>query len=768
MKTGYRQLLLTTAVLAFACTATAQETTPPAEEESSFLLGTVTVTATRREENMQTVPVSVTAVTEAQIEALGLKDVSDLERLTPNLAIKAVSGKPNDPIIVVRGMLNRSSDATLDTAVGVYSDEVFLGRGYSVLGQFLDIDRVEVLRGPQGTLFGRNTIGGAIQVVTKKPVIGGDSDAYVSAGTGNFNLIDLKAAGTLPLGDKAAIRLAGNYLKHDGFTTSYLVDDTVPGYYVDGVSPMEAIDTNDKDNYALRASFAVEPTPSSRLDLSAYKSKSKTNGVLTVGIQGDLGGGDGTGPFAATPYGGRAIGQANSQVRQNDFWSGVTDVRPSSESDVEIYTGKFQYDFANNMTLKAILSNAQASQVAANNADGIVAGMGTPLIYENSSYPNSDVEQSTAELQLAGSSDRIDWIAGLYYFTEEAHDRNWFIGNGVIGPSTLVDVVAENTSQSIYGSATFRATDRFSVRAGGRYTEDEKGYTGRTTDSLGACIYGAISPCLFTPDPAESQKFTWDISGDYSLTDNIFAYAKVATGYRTGGISLNANSADTALPFREDEVISYEAGIKADIGNTARINLTAFYVDYSDIQQNFLSGDAERVGCIPVGSAPIVQTLLTCNAGDATSQGFEIEGSWQLTSNLGLRFGGGYTDFAYDDPSTIQVFLPEWNYSLTGVYDIEVAGRPLQAMLSYQSSADFYSNGAYAVRDQSRFDGYSLLDARLSYEWNENLELAVWGRNLANEEYFETGTYAANPVFVQHYGNPGAPRTYGATMTYRF
>ena len=765
----------------------------------SALLNEMIVTATRRQEVQNTVPISVTAITGDKLREARVQNIQDLHNDVPNLTVNNALGGDNAAIMNIRGLVQASSDSTLDTAVGVYQDDVFLARSFSVLGQLLDVERVEVLRGPQGTLFGRNTIGGAIQIVSKKPQIGAGSDAYVNISAGNHGLIEASAASTFQMGDSLAVRIAANVSEHDGHTTSYLVDDTfnpATGQfgYVDGVSPvLEEIDTDNRDTVAYRASIAWLPTESTSVDLSFYHYEDDTNGVLLRGRTGDLGS-----PNLAV---GDLVtaGRGFSSLTADDFYSGLTPLQTNGDAEVDIAIATIEHQISDDLSVKVIASNATAENNEVTNTDGLVQSLvgavPAPATVLLRSLRDQEVEQSTLEIQMSGTvSDSINWIAGIYYFEEESIDiraealRSPFfettpaallpppvqqLAGGI--PSTFIDVVAENESASIYGSVDWALNDALTLRFGGRYTEDTKGYIGQSVRAGGVippgvelCVYTQIptslAPCLLTNE-ADFENFTWDISADYRFSGATFGYAKVGTGYRTGGISLNANNADTAAPFNEDEVISYELGLKSDIGDRAHINAALFYVDYTDVQQNVLSSFANSCA----RTLPEEQVIITCNLGDAESYGFELEGVWQISDAFGMLASLGYTNFEYDDPNTLPTNSPEWALSISGIYSTELMGYPLRGILTYQASDDSWSSSDSNLDEVLNLvEGYSLLNARLTLQVNENMSLSLWGSNLTEDEYYRAVTTASSAFGLFNAGLPGAPRTFGLDVKYDF
>lgn len=796
------------ALLAIAGPAWAQEGAPEQEaaqgeeRDSVFRLGNVVVTATRKEEDLNSVPVSVSAISDAQLEALGAQDIGDLQVTVPNFNVQAVVTRPNDPILVIRGLLKRDGDATLDTAVGVYTDEVFLARGYSVLGQLLDVDRVEVLRGPQGTLFGRNTIGGAVQVISNKPVLDGENDGYFKASAGSFDLLQLEGANTFHLGENAALRIAAKSVNRSGYTTTYLVDDSGPNGYQSGDPILETIDTNDENSQSYRVSFAWEPTDDTRLDLSAYHSQSDTNGVMSKGLSGDLGGlvpvyAGGT---AACAPGGCATPVAESDIAGGDFYKSLSDVRPKADSEVDIYIARLEHDFGG-VTAKLIASHAEAESSSALNTDGIV-GFNDDLVFdlptgarlgkESHAFSIGDVEQSTLEAQLLGNfGDTVDWLLGVYYFEETANDIAYNPGSDLTplgAPVSIADVTAKNDSRSIYGGITWSLTDKLKTRVGGRYTEDNKNFLGRSrtldlATGVATCAFnpaltfnssigagGYVDPACVLKNTQSSENFTWDVSLDYQLSDASFLYGKVATGYRTGGISLNANSPESAAPFDEDRILTYEIGLKQDIGSSAHVNIAVFYSEYEDVQQNVISSSILPLGldCAPgYAGAPVI---LTCNIGDAEISGLEVDGVWRLTDALTLQGTYGYTDLQFKEGNYIPLFQPESSYSVSAVYETEIFDRDLQATLSYQKSGEWYGGTTTGgvPGDFSKVDGYSLLNARLAYNLTDTAQIAVWGRNLLEDEYYSASVTVTNALYSLNSGVPGAPRMIGVDFKVSF
>jgi len=243
--------------------------------------------------------------------------------------------------------------------------------------------------------------------------------------------------------------------------------------------------------------------------------------------------------------------------------------------------------------------------------------------------------------------------------------------------------------------------------------------------------------------------------------------AKVGTGYRTGGISLNANSAQTAQPFNEDEVTSYELGLKTELGEKARLNASVFYVDYTDVQQNLLSTDQNS--CQPGNVNGGTGVIITCNLGDGESVGFEVDTVWQISESFGLSANVGYTDFTFDDPKTRRTLTPEYTYAVSGIYTSKIASMPLRGILSYTFGDDFFVTGDADIPEElTKLEGSRLLSLSIEMQITENLDLTLWGRNLLEDEYFNFSTGTTNDFAIFTGGFPGEPRTFGVELNYEF
>jgi iron complex outermembrane receptor protein len=673
---SYASTLIISTVLMGMTPALAQ-TEGGSGQSSEVNEGDIVVTATRREETLRTVPVSVTAVTGTAIQARGITNVENLASSVPNLAVRPAAATKSAAVLTIRGQVQRDNLPTLDPSVGVYVDDTYLARSYAVLTELLDVQRVEVLRGPQGTLFGRNTIGGAIRVITNKPDVSGGLTGTFSASVGNFGLLEMSGAVTVPLiQDRLAIRYAGNIRKRDGYTHTFLITEpyTGPG------SVIREIDTNNDQITSHRLSLAFHPADSTKIDASYYYFDEDSDGSLAVNLTGDI---------ARTSFTTFATTFSNSPQRAADFYSALSSVAPYSHAKTQIASANFTQDLTDNITFKLMGSYVNSSNQSSNNADGIVTDSVALVQFEPEL--NQRQNQYTGEAQITGTNlgGFLDWIGGLYYFKETGYDLRPDTGRpegtrifGSRAAAVGFEGIARNKSQSAYLSLTAHVTPQLTIRAGGRYTKDTKGIEGHNRlAQSGVCIYtpGPGIVTSTTPNgPCELRRtdtfsyWIYDFGVDYKLTDDIFVYAKTGNGYRGGGQQLRSVNAFTNQAFSPDKVVNYEAGVKASFANVVNLNAAVFHVDYSKVQQSLI--------LVPPAAPVPTSTTMVVNLGRANVDGFEIEGS--IRPFQGLRFDGavGYNRVKFDDPATVQPYSPKWKYSLATTFEQPIGSAKLRGI----------------------------------------------------------------------------------------
>jgi iron complex outermembrane receptor protein len=754
---------LSVACMATATPAFAQGGDAAPQQEGRAQSGTgiddIVVTARRREESVQTAPVSITAQSGALLTQKNIVNVADLATSTPGLGIRRSSNTPSASVITIRGQVQSDPNITSDPSVGVYIGDMYVARAYGVLGDLLDIERVEVLRGPQGSLFGRNTIGGAIRIIPKKPDVSDGFTGFINGGLGNFSARSISGAITVPVvEDKLAIRYAGSYRRRDGYATGFIVAEP-------NITPIDSVKMNDYERETHRLSLSWRPADNFRFDLSGYLYHSNDNGAMVANINGDV-----TRVNLATFQ----STFNNSPQRANDFYSVLIPVtnrdngRPSSSNTTKYIQGTAEYDLTDALTAKLTLSALKTKATTINlNTSGVVTDAVALFEFTPTTFQRQN--QKTAEFQLLGKSfdEHLDWILGAYYFKEKGIELNAgytkVLGN--LGGSVDFDATATNSSKSTFAYGDISLTDRLSVTLGARYTWDTKALLGRNRFTFSRlCIYSpgpnitapqppvANGPCLL--DRSDNfDYFTYDTGISYKIANDIFLYAKANNGVRSGGQQPRAVNFASSTVFDPDKAFNYEAGIKADLFDRhLRINASGYHVNYQNVQQQIIL------------APPVTPTTTTqiVNLGNAKINGFEVETTARPVDGLTLEANLAYVKVKYANPLTVQRFTPNWQYTLAATYDFRLGDEDkLRLRADYNHISSFYM--AQVVTDP-KLPGYGLLNLRASYLIGEKYNVSLYMTNVTDKEYYTSGIISGNlaPSGV------GEPRMYGAEFTYNF
>ncbi|WP_226794384.1 TonB-dependent receptor [Altererythrobacter sp. CC-YST694] len=629
--------------MSFGTSAQAQDEAGAREAESG---GSIVVTARRRDEALIDTPIAVSAFSAEELRDRQIQQTSDLEQITPSLQFKPagqLSGNSAASVVFIRGIGQLDPTAAVDPGVGIYLDEVYLGRAVGGTIEFGDIASVEVLRGPQGTLFGRNTIGGAILVRTKEPKLGEFS------GNGRFrvgenNLYEGFAALNLPIADTMAARVSGGFRKRDG----YVIRD------------FDGLDLGDDNSFTLNGALLWEASPDVKLNIRADYTKRDEHGAPFVfaGINEQApvaaivsvaaGCPGATIPFVLPNtdprFGAPNVPMINDPRCANDFQAkgdfvngGVADVLSTSE--VWGLSGTLEADLSEAFKIKSITAYRSTESRGIRDADN------TPFVMITTDV-GSQSDQVSQELQLQYQSSIVSGILGGYYFNEKTHERatvplafppsppviNSMLAGGP-GSRDLQISDLETDSIAVFGELSVNPVEQLEISGGLRYTRDKKTFTGTVLN-----LFPATLP---DPDPLPTKavpeggplfiynrpfKDSFDaVTGSasirYSWSDQVSTYASYSRSFKSGGFNTRYNAAppgNVPVPFDEEEVESYEIGAKFDLGDF-RFNAAAFIANYNNIQLIF------RQGVVP----------LLFNAGKARIQGLEGEVSYR---SGGFRF----------------------------------------------------------------------------------------------------------------------------------
>ena len=762
MKTSLTSLKLGAAFVALAAMSApafaqddppaSQADLPEAEQTDSGAADQeITVTARRTEESLQRVPAAVSAFNERALERIQAQDPTGLAGAVPNLNIVPGRGSSNSTNIFIRGIGQPDALQTFDPAVGVYVDGVYYSRIRGTQFDLLDLQRVEVLRGPQGTLYGKNTIGGALSFVTRRP--GNELRGEVTATYGTYNQFELRGIVSGPLSDTVSAGLALLHAQRDGF-----VED-----------PVLNRDYNDRDTEAVRATLSFTPSSRVRIDLAADYSQDRAS--LNVGQpQNSLTFLIGGGTALALP----------ANPTDYDFETRTTASLPNSTRlDHWGVSANAAFDVTDELTLRSITGYREL------NTDDYVDIDATQLEIGDV-FVGVDQNQFSQEFQLTYTSDRITGVAGLYYLREHITSHQEAYADDLIGPllgnptfTRTIDDDLVTTSYAAYANLSFQIADDVRLSAGARYTRENKDYFRTTSTFSSLPLLTSVAPFLFDVED-DWDNFSPMASLDWQFDPNAMVYARVARGFKSGGFNGRANSVAERTQYEPETVTSYELGLRSTIADQLRLNLTAFYNDYRNFQARVAG-----TGLDPVTGLPS-PTLSVINAGALNIQGFEIEAAWTPVPGLLIDAQVGYLDAEYDEFADTRfpggsrafqepAFAPHWTLRLGVQDEVNLDGR---GFLTIGAQARYRTRHALAVDNTiigttteipGLFeDGYGLIDARMVYESpDRSWHIGVYGQNLLNEVYKTDGQEFSSigSIRTAYYG---APRTVFVRAGFRF
>jgi iron complex outermembrane receptor protein len=781
--------------------ATAQPASGGGAASDTQSLGEIVVTARRTNENLQSVPVAITAFSGAQLQQQNARSVADVAVLTPGLQINYSTNTPAGAIFTIRGQAVQDPIANQDPSVGVYVDGLYWARAYGANADLLDINGVQVLKGPQGTLFGRNTTGGAILLNTNDPNPSGLS-GLVSASYGRFNYRTVTGVLNVPLvTDKVALRVAGQLIKRDGY-----IHDINNGVKLGNIN-----------NYTIRSKLLLKPTDTLTIVLSGewyrsntlnepqrliYASPTSPSAISTVAEV------DGSATAAALGCFNPGVGPAcqarasalfNDSIAKNQGNNADLNTIPRSFVKTQTYGATATLDTFFG-AIKAVGGYRKVRSFALNDGDGSrfqLSDRGPGLGYPGNYGDDATLSQYSVEVVATGKAfdNRLDFAAGVYYFHESGNDGSVARSLAAITPTgRLFYGYIKNDSQSIFGQVSYHVTDALSFTGGIRYSLDDKGLTsyngvfpapGPPTPANTTCVVAPVCPAR-SHDSFTGVSYTASI--DYRLADGILAYVKTAKGYRSGGENLRMTSPAGFVPFKPENDFSYEGGVKSEFfDHRLRVNVAGYYTILKDIQRTITI-------VVPAGIA----TAIT-NAGRADFYGGEFEASAALPGGFRLDGTVGYThakyvkfiDNGFDRSRDAFYGVPEWTASISPSWmrDFDFGKLLLRADFSYQSDMNispvaFYTDSAGLLRDAQNGRSVSagdaagyLLGATDQAHWLVNaragitvmdggLELAVWGKNLTNQRDYVAAFALPSLGFAA--AGKREPRTFGVTGTFKF
>ena len=683
----------------------------------------ITVTTRRKEESLNETPLAISAFGERQFEDLNVLNLRDLGKFVPNLHIGNFgNGNLSHTSVFLRGVGQQDHIITVDSGVGIYLDGVYLGRQVGSNLNMSNIERVEVARGPQGTLYGRNSIGGAINFITKKPT--GEEEVTVSlqGGTRERAKADFYATGSLS--ETVFISMTGQYNRRGGV-----------GKFLN--QPNTEVDVGQIREASIRSSLNWVPSD----DLSLILSADLTDGAYGQAPAFFVTGDPATGPngfprsaFADDPY--DSVSPADNVARQSALAYG--------------FSATLEYNINENFATKFIGSYRASEYTGGQDQQDDTGAVVFP--------EKGEAKQFSAEAQLTGTFDRWDFILGAYMFNEDGEILSspfeifpaFFTGSGI------VDVRQQTQSYALFGSVSLQITDKLELSGGLRHTWDEKnGIAGVTF----------FPPNTLTERNEDWTATTWDASLLYNVTDSVNIYALASRGYQAGGFPARPFAGPAQFVAYDPQFANnYEAGVKGVLFGRMQTAANFFYTEYTDLQLQFNEFS-------PGGGF----VTITENAGEAEAYGVEFEGDLRLSDNFSIQSSVGYIDVEYTavDAQVVGTAVgnrPQLTPSWTVVVSPEIVA-PLGegAELAFRATYNYRSDmsGEADNNPLAEIDGRSLVGFNIRYQpsdptWN----LVIYGENIFDEEYVLTSGTFGNPFSLTILNNERSE--FGARVTKTF
>jgi len=749
--------------LAIALAAGLQTASVHAQE---FSLEEIVVTAQKREQSLQDVPIAVTALSADILQQTGVVTLSDVANITPGLNISSTQAEATS--ISMRGIGSNDFGYGSDQSIPVYLDGVYMGGGAAIIGDLADVAQIEVLKGPQGTLFGRNAVGGAVSVTTARP--SNELEGMINIGSGNHDLKTVKGTINVPLiDDKLLLRVNGSIRKRDGWQENTATGKN-DGYEQDRwngrakllwiVNEQLEVEVtsdwqqeNDHAGYYNVISSDFEPLLSTAtLD---YQGTQSNNGNAFLAIDPNTGLPDFSGSAGTG-----VDHELNRKIRGNGL--------------------KITWDINDDLTFTSITSyREQHSAISEDNDGSEFAVLNVRSFMDNEEY--------SQEFRLNGHSDTIDWFVGLSAYRSDVAGRvddtfGALITGVAFDETALVDVKTE--SYALFGDAIWAITEDTNLTFGLRASYDAKSQDIKNPNAFGL-LFASPNQLLdedgnVDPSRASSHENWSDVSPrlvvDHRINEDLMVYAGVSQGYKSGGFNsfptvdtnplsplFGAVPAAATEPFDEEKITNYEIGFKSTLlDDRLRLNASLYYYNFEDLQFLINEGVVVRAA----------------NAGEANGQGLDLEATYLISENLTVSANLGWLSSEYGEDlidgngdfivreGQDLAYAPHFsgNVSVDYLLPLGEAG-DLRTHLNYAHTGSRTHNGT-STDSVYQEDSFGLLSARLSFlSADQHWELAAWGTNLTDEKMIESfGGVTDDFGFVSV--RRGEPRMYGVEFTY--
>lgn len=763
MRSGLSVRLLAKALLS---TALVTPGVALAQDASDVAVDEIVVTAQKRSQGINDVPIAITALTGATLADNGVKSLDRLSSVTPGLNVSETSAT-GVPIYTIRGIGFSDYSTSASSTVGIYADEVALPYAVMSRGAFFDVGQVEVLKGPQGDLYGRNTTAGQINVNAARPTATFAGGA--SAELNNFGEMDFEGFVSGPVSDGLNVRLAGKTSTGGAWQRSISRGDKL----------------GDKNVMALRGSLEWQAAPGFDLYLSGHFIRDKSDNLAPTAYDGAIIGQPtlrlpvDTSVAAGSPVNVFSTGS----IRDADWTAGA--YKPRRDNELAGLVAKMNLDLGS-ATLTSVTGYDHFTRTEANDWDGW-AGR------DSNNINDTTINVFSEEVRLASAGDGpFSWIVGGYYSRDTMHeDYNYFMQDSfyalVLGIRTLDTRYSQKTrSMAGFGHAEFKLGDGWRVLGGLRYTDEQRRWTGCTFDSgdgslggflglpAGSC--GTFDDIAGTPefgtaavysDKISTKRAMWKFGIDKKIDRNLI-YATVSNGFKSGGFSgVNTNLWSQLLPYKPESVTAYELGAKLVLaGDALRLNASAFLYDYKDKQEaNYIN---TFVGAL----------VQLTNVPKSRVRGFELNGQWKIGDHLSVDGAVTYLDAEITKwpdagvnnganaavPTNLKgarlANSPKWQGNLSVTWTQPVS-ETLNGFVNVgMNGRTGFSGRVLALDPATAVPGYTLFDARVGVkEADDKWSVSLWVRNLGNRYYY-TSSFVGNGIFVR---TNGLPRTFGVS-----
>lgn len=745
----------------------------------------VLVTAEKRSQSIQDVPLSVAAIGGDDVTVGKISNLNDIAFSVPGVTFNEFN--VGEPRLYIRGIGNSSDSAASDQAVGVFLDEVYIGRTGGVGFDLFDLERIEILRGPQGTLYGKNTNGGAVNIVTSRP--SQEQEIKLSASAGNHGMTNFKGLVNTGITDAIAGKLVMQYQQRDGYGKNVITDDEIATLGDFSNSPLikKSIgaanggdELDDAEKASIRGQVLFDINESMSLLLGADYSKDKTNGtcrhlknldeaVQGLGVLWELGMSDRyknddrncSSQFNTDQE--REIKGGLARFEMEMDWANFLSITAYRESD---------YDFTDDLTgIPLIDLNAPLPP-------GVplppLPGVWTPPENVIDAVDES-ADQFSQEFRLTGTSGSVDWVGGAFYMEENVDRKEEYytqyntllqLGFGLAGVGdVLFTQDNKTTSMALYGQADWHINDQWTLTYGVRWSDDEKDITQDAIDLLGTGFPTGVPLILPEFDAPVKADDSWSevtnkVAVNYTPTEDMMLYVTYSEGFKSGAFPSQSNLPEVAAESVDPEqVTNYEAGMKSSWwDNRVQFNLSYYFMDYDDLQVFELN---QRL-------------LLVLHSAQAESQGVDMDFNILLMENLMVSTSYNYSDATYteytssngqDFSDNDMAFAPENAFSMNVDYRYDLgSGGALDFNVSYNWKDDYYTSASNA--EKTRQDDVTMIGASASWTSSDmSWVVTLWGKNLDDEQQIASRIVDPTAITSESYM---APRTYGATVTKSF